>query len=96
MSTSVKISVECKRLLERLQARLVIATGKKMSQQELLDTLVKLSMEKEDELIKRIAGVKIPLPSEDVDKLMSLPADWGIETREEEVDLYLYGQRDKR
>ena len=96
MSTSVKISVECKRLLERLQARLVIATGKKMSQQELLDTLVKLSMEKEDELIKRIAGVKIPLPSEDVDKLMSLPADWGIETREEEIDLYLYGQRDKR
>lgn len=92
----MKISVECKRLLERLQARLVIATGKKMSQQELLDTLVKLSMEKEDELIKRIAGVKIPLPSEDVDKLMSLPADWGIETREEEVDLYLYGQRDKR
>ena len=91
MSTSVKISDECKRILEMLQARLVIAMGRKVSQQELLDALVKFSMEREDELIGHIVGAELPLPSEEIDKLMKLPTDWGVETREEEIDLHLYG-----
>ncbi len=95
MSTSVKISGECKRLLDRLQARLIIATGRKVSQQELLDTMVRLSAEREDELFKLIAGVRLPLSPEEVEKLMKLPTDWGVETREEEIDIHLYGQKDK-
>ena len=91
MSTSVKISDECKHILEMLQARLVIAMGRKVSQQELLDALVKFSMEREDELIGHIVGAELPLPSEEIDKLMKLPTDWGVETREEEIDLHLYG-----
>lgn len=93
MSTSVKISGECKRILDTLQARLILTTGKKMSQQELLDTLVRLSAEREDELVKFMTGVKLPLASKEVEKLMKLPTDWGIETKEEEVDLYLYGRK---
>ncbi|MCJ7573582.1 hypothetical protein MUO93_04885 [Candidatus Bathyarchaeota archaeon] len=91
MSTSVKISEKSKRLIDTLQARLVIATGKKISQQELLDTLVRLSTEREDELFGLIAGVRLPLPTEEVEKLMKIPTDWGVETREEEIDTYLYG-----
>jgi len=91
MSTSVKMSGESKRLLDTLQARLVIATGKKISQQELLDTLVRLSTEREHELFGLIAGVRLPLPPEEVEKLMKIPTDWGVETREEEIDTILYG-----
>lgn len=85
------MSEEGKRLLDRLQARLVIATGEKISQQELLDTLVKFSSEREDELFGLITGVQLPLPPGEIEKLMEMPTDWGIETREEEVDTHLYG-----
>ena len=94
MSTSVKISGEGKSLLDMLQARLVIATGRKVSQQELLEILVRLSSEREDVLISYMAGVKLPLPPEEVEKLMKLRTDWGVETREEEIDIYLYGSKE--
>lgn len=97
MSTSVKMSEEGKRILDTLQARILLATGVKISQRELLDTLVKLSAEHEDELFNFITGVKLPLPPEEVEKLMMLPTDWGVETKEEEIDTYLYGRKgDKR
>jgi hypothetical protein len=91
MSTSVKMSEEGKRLLDKLQARFVITTGEKISQQELLDTLVKFSSEREDELFGLITGVQLPLPPGEIEKLMEMPTDWGIETREEEIDTHLYG-----
>jgi len=94
MSTSVKISGEGKSLLDRLQARLVIATGRKVSQQELLEILVRLSSEREDELISYMAGVKLPLPPGEFEKLMKLRTNWGVETREEEIDIYLYGRKE--
>lgn len=93
MSTSVKISEEGKRLFDKLQARFVIATGKKVSQQELLDTLVRLSTEWEDELFGLITGVRLPLPPEEIEELMEKPTDWGVETREEEIDIHLYGRK---
>lgn len=82
MTTSIRISEEDKRALDALQAKIVLATGKKMLQQELLDMLLKF-----------IAGVKLPLPSEEVEKLMKLPTDWEVETKEKEIDEYLYGRK---
>ena len=91
MSTSVKISGESKRLLDILQAKLVIATGKKISQQELLGKLMKFSTEREDEFFRLITGIRLPLPPEIIEELMEMPTDWGVETREEEIDIRLYG-----
>jgi len=92
MGTSVKMSEEGKRILDTLQARLLLATGKKISQQELLEAVVRLSAEREDELVRFITGVKLPLPPEEVEKLFALPTDWGVETDEKEIDTYLYGR----
>ncbi len=89
----MKISKEGKRLLDKLQARFVIATGKKVSQQELLDTLVRLSTEREDDLFGLITGVRLPLPPEEIEELMKMPTDWGVETREEEIDIHLYARK---
>jgi len=89
----VKISGESKHLLDTLQARLLITTGKKISQQELLDMLVRFSREREDELFGLIVGAQLPLPPEEVEKLMKIPTDWGVETREEEIDMHLYGRK---
>lgn len=97
MSTSVKMSEEGKRILDTLQARLLLATGVKISQRELLDAVVKLSAEREDELVNFVTGVKLPLLLEEVEKLITLPTDWGVVTKEEEIDRYLYGRKgDKR
>jgi len=93
MSTSVKISRESKRILDTLQAKLLLTTGKKISQQDLLDKLVRFSAERDDELFRLIAGVRLPLPPKEADKLMKLPTDWGVETREEEIDIYIYGRK---
>jgi len=89
----VKISGESKRLLDILQARLVIVTGKKISQQELLDRLMKFSTEREDEFFGLITGVRLPLPPEEIEELMDMPTDWGVETREEEIDIHLYSRK---
>jgi len=92
MSASVKMGEEEKRLLEKLQARYLLITGRKVSQQELLDLIVRFSTEREEELFGLMTGVKLPLPLEDIEEIMELPQDWGVETREEEIDVYLYGR----
>ena len=91
MTTSVKISESGKRTLEKLQAKLVLACGKKVSQQELLDMIVEASAEREKELIQRITGVKLPLSPSEIERLLEVPTDWGVETKEEELNKYLYG-----
>lgn len=93
MTTSVKMSEEGKNSLDVLQAKILLATGKKLSQQELLDLLVKLSTQNEEELIKLITKIKFPLLSEDLEKLVKLPTDWGTETKEEDIDKILYGKK---
>jgi hypothetical protein len=90
MTTSVKMSEEGKNVLDTLQAKILLATGKKLSQQELLDLLVTLSAQQEDELVKLVAGVKLPLHPDELEKLIKLPTDWGIKTKEKEIDLILY------
>lgn len=92
MSASVKMGEEEKRLLEKLQARYLLITGRKVSQQELLDMIVRFSTEREEELFGLMTGVKLPLPLEDIEEIMELPQDWGVETGEEEIDVHLYGR----
>lgn len=96
MSTSVKISEDAKRLLDQLQAKIVLSTGRKASQEEILDTIVKLSSEREEELIIRLAGVELPLSPRDIETLLKFSSKWGVSTSEEEIDQTLYGESKKR
>ncbi len=96
MSTSVKMSEETKRLINRLQARIVLATGRKPSQQEILDQILRLASEDEEELIRRLSGVKLPLSSREIELLMKVPTDWGVATSEPEIDEVLYGYKKRR
>lgn len=92
----MKISEESKRLLEKMQAKLFLATGRKVSQQELIDNLVKFTSEREDELNGPFTGVKLPLSPKDIENLMGLPKDWGIKTREREIDTILHGLKSEK
>ncbi len=48
MTTSVKVNEETKRLVDCLQARIVLATGRKPSQQEILYQILRLASEEEE------------------------------------------------
>jgi len=98
--TSVKISEEDKRKLEKLQALLTLKGEGKASQQSILSAIIDFAYDGREELLRRITGVKLPLSDKEFDDLLGLTDDWGIETRAEEIDRYLYGssktEREKR
>ncbi len=40
--------------------------------------------------MRQLTGVHLPLSPQEIDGLMKIPTDWGVETREEEIDNILY------
>jgi len=92
MSTTVRIGREYKKKLDRLQARLFIKTGKRISLQRLLELAVSLSIESEEELIGSISN-DLQLSEDEVKEILASPRDWGVVTSEEEIDRELYGER---
>jgi hypothetical protein len=92
VNTSVKMSEDTKAVLDTVQARLVLMRSKRLSQQEILEAMVNFSAEREEELSRYLAGVSLPLPKNDLSKLMSLPKNWGVRTTERDIDSALYGE----
>ncbi len=95
MSTSIKISEKAKRVLDMIQAKITLATGRKYSQQELLDMIIESSDEDKEEMIRRLTKFQ-HLSKKEIDSLNKLSVDWKIRTKEEEIDLYLYGLKKER
>ena len=93
MSTSVKISREYKEKLDRLQARLYLTTGKKLSQQEVLEILVSIGSDHEEILVEMTQGKKPSIKPDDIEAILNTPVDWGQETGEETIDKVLYGEQ---
>ncbi len=91
MATSVKISREYKEKLDRLQARLYLVTGKKLSLQELLEMLVSLGSDREEIVAEMAQGAAGILDPDDVKAILDSPVDWGYESGEEKIDEILYG-----
>lgn len=92
MSTSVKISRDYKNRLDKLQASLLLSTGKKVSQQELLEMLVQLGIELEDKLQEKVSDEPKTIDPKTITEIMEMPTDWGFETSEETLDKIIYGE----
>ena len=91
MDSSVKITEDTKNILDALQARIMLRAKTRVSQQRLLEEAIKLSEENEDQLIRRLTGVKTPATPEEIERYLSKPRDWGVDTNEDDIDHYLYG-----
>jgi hypothetical protein len=91
VSTTVKISKDYKDQLDRLQAKLLITTGKKVSLQALLELLVSLGVELEGELAERVAAESGSLSPAEIVEILNQSTDWTVETSEENIDEILYG-----
>jgi len=96
MSTSVKLDQQDKEKLDKLQALVTLKRGKKVTQQELLSTLITDAFERGDELLEKVLKKGIPLSDEEYGKILSLVDDWGVETRWEDIDRTLYGAPKRR
>ena len=92
MATSVKVTDRTKAHLEKLQAEIRLETGRKVTQQELLERVVAETYESRAELIDSFRDEFEPLSEEELEQWLSGTSDWGFETTEAEVDDVLYGR----
>ncbi|WP_158855467.1 hypothetical protein [Halorhabdus sp. CUG00001] len=90
MTTSVKIATNTKDKLEQLQAEIKLETGRKVTQQELLDRLVRHGFDSKGALIDSFRDDFEGLSEAEIEQFLSGTSDWGMETSEAEVDRILY------
>lgn len=97
MATSVKMDEHTKSRLEELQALVKLRTGRKVTQQELLDRLVQRAYDSREAFVEsfRPEDGWEGLSEEEVERWLSGTTDWGVETSEEDVDEVLYGSTDE-
>jgi len=88
--TTIKVREPDKRRFDRLQHEYIAVSGEKITQQELFSKILDYIEESKDKFLK----VKISKLSDDeIKKFRRLQEDWGIETKEEEIDSIVYDIR---
>lgn len=94
MAKSVRLSRRSKRKLDSLHTEVKKRTGRKISQQQLLDLILDDAMLRKTKILSKIPSHKrIPLSEKEMEKILSLSTDWGVVTSEEDIDKYLYGKK---
>jgi len=86
--TTMKIDVRQKRRFDILQAKLLLLTGRKMTQDEILDRLLRQAEGSPEALAGK--GWR-PLSPSELEKALSLPMELGFELGD--VDSALYGKK---
>ena len=88
-SPSVKLKQTDKANLDKLQSPATLKSGCKITQQEILSTLIGEAMRSSDQFAERIAAQDAPIPDERYEKVLSLVEDWGVETTWKDIDRIL-------
>ncbi|MFB6124501.1 MAG: hypothetical protein ABEJ59_00910 [Halanaeroarchaeum sp.] len=91
MSTAVRMSETAKNRLEKLQARIRLETGRKVTQQAILERLVNDAYETSEEFVASFRETAVPLSPDDIERLQRGRIDSGTETTEANIDEILYG-----
>ena len=89
--TTVRISDRANRKLDALQARIQLRSLKRVPKQTILEQLIDRALEEEPSPLL-IRPPKYPLSKKALRALADFPVDWGVETREEDIDRILYGE----
>lgn len=91
MATSVKMDDDTKDRLERLQAEIRLQTGRRVTQQEVLATLVEEAIESKSDLVDSFRERRVPLDEDERRAFHDGMVSSGVTTSEEDVDEVLYG-----
>jgi hypothetical protein len=89
MSENIKVREKDKRVFDMLQAEFTLKTGKKVTQQELFSRIIDFTKSRRENFFGRL--LKLPLSEKEAGRFRELQSDWGVVTREEDVDRALYG-----
>jgi hypothetical protein len=76
LSTTVKLNGSAKALLERLQSRIELFTGRRLSQQKIVETIITISAEQDEEILDRLAGVRLPSAIRDLEAIIKSNETW--------------------
>ncbi len=87
-ATTVRISDSANRKLDALQARMQLRSRKRMTKQTILEQLIERALEEEPLVL--LAPPKRALSAKALRAFDDYPIDWGVETREEDIDRILY------
>jgi len=90
MATSVKIEMGTKDKLEQLQAAIKLETGKKVTQQELLDRIVEREFDSKESLIDSFRDDFEGLSEAEIEQFLSGTFASGSAIGEEDIDRILY------
>lgn len=91
MATAVKMDEETKSKLEALQAEITLKTGRKVTQQAILERLVESAYASKAELIDSFRDGSTALSADEVEQFFDATFQSGIETDEDDIDDILYG-----
>ena len=91
MSTAVKMDEEAKSKLEELQAEIRLKTGKKITQQEILSTLIQSAVDSRSEFIDSFRDGPTALSETEIEEFNQGRVASGVETTEDDIDDILYG-----
>lgn len=92
MTTSVKMSEESKSRLEELQAIVKLETGRKVSQQEVLDRLVRRGYDSQEDFVASFEEPTLPLSEAERERYLSYTFSSGEPIDEEDIDRILYDE----
>ena len=97
MVTSVKMDERTKSRLEELQALVKLRTGRKVSQQALLDRLVEQAYDSREAFVEsfRVDDDWEGLSEEEIERWLSGTTASGSAIDEEDIDEVLYGSTDE-
>jgi hypothetical protein len=87
-ATTIKVDQSQKQRLDRLQARLQLIAGRRVTQSELLELLVRHAEGDPEALLR---GHWRPLTREEIEKVLRTPMDLGFQIGD--VDEGVYGKR---
>lgn len=93
MVTSVKIDEETKARLERLQAKVKLETGKRVTHQEILARLIEPAVEAESDLVDSFRERRVPVSEADRSVFQEGAVASGEDTTEDDIDDLLYEWR---
>lgn len=90
----MKMDEETKSRLEELQAKIKLGTGRKVTQEEVLEKIVDYALTSEEEVVDSFRSTTVPASTEEIQEFHQGITSSGVETKEGDIDELLYGDRE--
>lgn len=91
MSSTIKVDSKVKTEIDKLQAKITIKTGEKITQQELLRRIIEFVILHEEEFQKDYILDWTPPTKKEWSEIKAIVRDFGFKTSESTINRELYG-----